>query len=83
MPAPTFTCAPGYKPFKFSSLATFTFVLHNDSLDEAITKVYHDGVLVSKSNKADPRVVSIKIQPFKGITTVVTQSSTNGQWRFG
>ena len=83
MPAPTFSCAPGYQPFRFSSLATFTFVLHNDSLDGAISKVYHDGVLVPKSNKADPRVVSIKIQPFKGITTVVTQSSTNGSWRFG
>jgi hypothetical protein len=84
MPAPTFTCAAGYTPFKFSSLATFTFVLQNDALDgETIDKVYHDGVLVPKSNKADPRVVSIKIQPFKGITTVVTQSSTNGSWRFG
>jgi hypothetical protein len=83
MPAPTFSCAPGYKPFKFSSLATFTFVLRNDSLDGTISKVYHDNVLVPKSNKADPRVVSIKVQPFKGITTVVTQSSTNGSWRFG
>jgi hypothetical protein len=83
MPAPTFSCAPGYTPFKFSSLATFTFVLRNDSLDGTISKVYHDNVLVPKSNKADPRVVSIKVQPFKGITTVVTQSSSNGQWRFG
>jgi hypothetical protein len=83
MPAPTFSCAPGYKPFKFSSLATFTFVLRNDSLDGTISKVYHDNVLVPKNNKADPRVISIKVQPFKGITTVVTQSSENGSWRFG
>ena len=83
MPAPTFSCAPGYTPFKFSTLATFTFVVRNDSVDGTISKAYHDGVLVPKSNKADPRVVSIKVQPFKGITTIVTQSSTNGSWRFG
>ena len=60
-------------------------MIRNASLEagEVIDKVYQDGVLVPKSNKADPRVVSIKIQPFKGITTVVTQSSTNGSWTFG
>jgi uncharacterized repeat protein (TIGR01451 family) len=83
MPAPGNSCATGYKPFKFSSLATFTFVVRNDSVDGTISKVYHDNVLVPKSNKADPRVVSIKVQPFKGITTIVTQSSENGSWRFG
>jgi hypothetical protein len=83
MPAPGNSCAPGYTPFKFSTLATFTFVVRNDSVDGKITKVYHDNVLVPKSTKTDPRVVSIKVQPFKGITTIVTQSSENGSWRFG
>lgn len=84
MPAPTFGCDPGYTPFVFSSVATFTFVIRNASLPagETIDKVFHDGVLVSKNSRADPRVVSIKVQPFKGITTVVTQSSTNGSWTF-
>jgi hypothetical protein len=83
MPAPGNSCVTGYTPFKFSSLATFTFVIRNDSIDGTITKVYHDNVLVPKNNKADPRVVTIKVQPFKGITTVVTQGSENGSWRFG
>jgi hypothetical protein len=81
MPAPGFEC--DQTPFVFSSPATFTFVLHNDSLPGEIKKVFHDGVLVSERPRDDPRVVSIKRENFKGITTVVVESSTNGSWDFG
>jgi hypothetical protein len=83
MPQPGTGCDDG-NPFVFSPPARFTFVIDNGSLPEGerINKVFHDGVLVSKSKRADPRVVSIKNQKFKGITTVVVQSSTNGSWDF-
>ena len=81
-------CMPagcGGTPFVFSPMAMFTFVIANDSLPqgETIDKVYHDGVLVSTRPRDDPHVVSIKVQKFKGITTVVVRSSTNGEWTFG
>jgi hypothetical protein len=59
-------------------------VLLNSSLDpgEVIDKVFHNGVLVSTNKNHDPYVASIKVQPFKGITTVVVRSSTNGRWDF-
>lgn len=83
IPAPSSTCST--TPFVFSPKATFTFVLLNSSLPpgEVIDKVYHDGVLVTTDRNADRYVVSIKVQPFKGITTVIVKSSTNGDWRFG
>lgn len=83
IPAPGSPC--DQTPFIFSSKATFTFVLLNSSLPEGetIDKVYHDGVLVSTNKNHDPYVQSIKIQPFKGITTVVVKSSKNGSWTFG
>ncbi len=84
IPAPGFGCDA--TPFVFSpKKATFTFVLLNSSLPEGetIDQVFHNGVLVSTSPSADPYVESIKIQPFKGITTVVVKSSTNGGWDFG
>ncbi len=81
-------CMPagcGGSPFVFSPMATFTFVIANSSLPagETIDKVYHDGVLVSTRPRDDPHVVSIKVQNFKGITTVVVRSSRNGGWTFG
>lgn len=81
IPAPGFDC--DQTPFVFSPLATFTFVLDNASVTGRITKVFHNGVLIPKSKRADPRVASIKIQKFKGITTIVVLSSTNGRWTFG
>jgi uncharacterized repeat protein (TIGR01451 family) len=81
IPAPGFEC--GQTPFVFSPLATFTFVLDNDSLPAEIKKVFHDGVLVSERLRDDPHVVSIKRENFKGITTIVVESSTNGKWGFG
>lgn len=83
LPSPGTECDAS--PFVFSPLATFTFVVTNASLPagEKIDTVYHDGVVVSKSKRADPRVVSIKNEKFKGITTIVVVSSTNGSWRFG
>jgi uncharacterized repeat protein (TIGR01451 family) len=82
-PAPGFEC--GETPFVFSPLATFTFVIQNASLPPGsrITSVYHDGVLVSKSKRAVPRVVRIKNEKFKGITTITVLSPTNGRWTFG
>ena len=79
-------CMPagcGGSPFVFSSLATFTFVLDNKSFSGEIKKVFHDGALVSTRPRDDPHVVRIKRENFKGITTVVVESSTNGQWNFG
>lgn len=83
LPSPGTECDAS--PFVFSPLATFTFVVANASLPagEKIETVYHDGAVVSKSRRADPRVVSIKNEKFKGITTIVVLSSTNGSWRFG
>ncbi len=83
IPAPTTPCNAA--PFVFSPKATFTFVLLNSSLPagEVIDKVYHDDVLLTTDRSADRYVVSIKVQPFKGITTVVVKSSTNGSWKFG
>jgi hypothetical protein len=83
IPAPLMDC--DLTPFMFSPKATFTFVILNSSLPEGetIDKVFHNGVLVSTNKNDDPYVESIKIQPFKGITTVVVKSSTNGSWEFG
>lgn len=83
IPAPGSAC--DQVPFVFSPKATFTFVILNSSLPagEVIDKVFHDGVLLTTDKNADRYVVSIKVQPFKGITTVVVKSSTNGQWTFG
>jgi hypothetical protein len=83
IPAPGFPCDE--TPFVFSPKATFTFVILNSSLPEGevIDKVFHNGVLVSTNKSHDPYVQSIKVQPFKGITTVVVRSSTNGSWDFG
>jgi hypothetical protein len=83
LPSPATGCDES--PFVFSSFATFTFVVSNASLPEgeSIDTVYHDGVVVSKSRRADPHVVRIKNEQFKGITTIVVESTTNGQWRFG
>ncbi len=83
IPAPESLCGPGVTPFVFSQLATFTFRIANASLPhgEAIDKVFRDGVLVSSSPNADPRVASITVAG--GVTTVVAQSSTNGEWTFG
>ncbi len=83
IPAPASAC--NTTPFVFSPKATFTFVLLNSSLPagEVIDKVYHDGVLLTTDRNADRYVLSIKVQPFKGITTVIVKSSTNGDWRFG
>ena len=85
MPAPSPGTGCDQSPFVFSSFATFTFVISNASLPEGetIDTVYHNGVVVSKQRRADPHVVSIKNQPFKGITTIVVESTQNGQWRFG
>lgn len=92
-PLATSVCAPSLpagtacdaSPFVFSPLATFTFVVANASLPagETIDTVYHDGVPVSTARNADPRVVRIKNEKFKGITTIVVLSSTNGRWTFG
>ncbi len=79
-------CMPagcGGTPFVFSPLATFTFVLDNNSFSGEIKKVFHDGVLVSERQRDDPHVVRIKRENFKGITTVVVESSKNGSWDFG
>ena len=83
IPAPSFACDE--TPFVFSSLATFTFQILNSSLPqgEVIDKVFHDGVLVSTRPRDDPHVVNIKNQKYKGFTTVIVQSSTNGIWDFG
>lgn len=83
LPSPGTECDAS--PFVFAPLATFTFVIDNASLPEGeeIDTVYHDGVVVSKSRRADPRVIKIKNESFKGITTVVVLSSTNGSWTFG
>lgn len=83
IPAPTFACDQA--PFVFSSFGTFTFQILNSSLPEgtAITKVFHDGALVSTRPRDDPHVVIIKNQKFKGITTVIVQSTRNGSWGFG
>jgi hypothetical protein len=84
IPAPLFGC--NATPFVFApKKATFTFVILNSSLppSEVIDQVFHNGVLVSTSPSADPYVESIKVQPFKGITTVTVKSSTNGSWTFG
>jgi uncharacterized repeat protein (TIGR01451 family) len=83
LPSPGTGC--DQSPFVFSSFATFTFVVSNASLPqgETIDTVYHNGVVVSKQRRADPHVVSIKNQPFKGITTIVVESTSNGSWRFG
>lgn len=82
IPSPLADC--DVTPFVFSTKATFTFVLLNSSLPEGevIDKVFHNGVLVSTNKNADPYVDSIKVQPFKGITTVVVKSSRNGTWAF-
>jgi hypothetical protein len=82
IPAPGSEC--GETPFVFSPMATFTFVLHNDSLPEGeqIKRVFHNGVLVSDRLRDDPHVVRIKREDFKGITIVVVESSTNGRWDF-
>ena len=48
-----------------------------------ITKVFHDGALVSSSPTADPRVVSIVFNNQKKTTTVVVKASENGGWDFG
>ncbi len=83
IPAPSSPC--GSTPFVFPTLATFTFRILNSSLPpgQTITKVFHDGVLVSTRPRDDPHVDMIKVQPFKGLTTVVVKSSTNGIWDFG
>ena len=96
LPAPGFGC--GTTPFVFSSLATFTFRIDNTQLPpvcthdddgdddcrlQKITQVFHDGVLVSSSPTADPRVVSITFNSTTKITTVVVLSSQNGKWGFG
>lgn len=83
IPAPESPC--NQTPFVFSPKATFTFVLLNSSLPEGevIDKVFHNGVLVSTNKNQDPYVEHIKVQPYKGITTVVVKSSTNGGWDFG
>jgi hypothetical protein len=82
LPSPGTAC--DVNPFVFSPLATFTFVIDNASLGgDTIDTVYHNGVVVSTSRRADPRVVKIKNEKFKGITTVVVESSRNGQWQFG
>jgi uncharacterized repeat protein (TIGR01451 family) len=83
IPAPGTPC--GASPFVFSSFAKFTFQMLNSSLPsgETIDKVFHDGALVSTRRRDDPHVVSIKVQPFKGITTVVVESTSNGSWTFG
>ena len=81
IPAPSFGC--DQTPFVFSPMATFTFVFDNASLPNPIHSMYHNGVLVSTRPRDDPHVVYIKNQPFKGITTVVVESSTNGHWTGG
>ena len=83
LPSPGTECDAS--PFVFSPFATFTFVIDNGSLPEGdeIDTVYHDGAVVSRSRKADPHVVIIKNERFKGITLVVVRSSTNGSWTFG
>jgi uncharacterized repeat protein (TIGR01451 family) len=83
IPAPSTPC--GGTPFVFSTPATFTFQILNASLPpgEKIDKVFHNGVLVSTRPRDDPHVEIIKIQAYKGITTVVVKSSTNGSWDFG
>ena len=81
IPAPLTACDQA--PFVFSPLATFTFVLDNASLPNPIHVVYHNGVVVSTRPRDDPHVVYIKVQPYKGITTVIVQSSRNGKWAFG
>lgn len=47
-----------------------------------ITKVFHDGVLVSATS-TDPKIVAITFSKSTLITTVVVKSSTNGSWTFG
>jgi uncharacterized repeat protein (TIGR01451 family) len=81
LPAPGSGCAPGYTPFQFDGLATFTFVLDSKTYGK-ITKVFEDGVEVSSAANADPRVVSIS-PPKQGKITVVVASSDNGGWDFG
>ncbi len=81
IPSPLTACDQA--PFVFSPLATFTFVFDNASLPNPIHSIYHNGVLVSTRQRDDPHVVYIKNQPYKGITTVIVQSSTNGRWDFG
>jgi len=96
IPEPGDSCLSSFTPFVFSPLATFTFRILNSSLPlvctddddddddcklRKITQVFDDGVLVSSSLTADPRVVSITTGPL--VTTVVVQSSENGSWNFG
>jgi uncharacterized repeat protein (TIGR01451 family) len=83
LPSPGTECDAA--PFVFSPLATFTFVISNATLPvgDEIDTVYHDGQVVSTNRRADPHVVIIKNERFKGITLVVVRSSTNGQWSFG
>ncbi len=82
LPSPGTECDES--PFVFSTLATFTFLIDNASLPsgEEVDTVFHDGVVVSKNRKADPHVVIIKNERFKGRTIVVVKSSTNGSWTF-
>jgi uncharacterized repeat protein (TIGR01451 family) len=81
LPAPGSGCAPGYTPFEFDGLATFTFVLDSKTYGK-ITQVFEGDVLVLSDPNADPRVVSIS-PPKQGKITVVVQSSDNGGWTFG
>lgn len=83
IPAPSTAC--GGAPFVFSSFATFTFQILNSSLppNTNITKVFHNGQLVSTRPRDDPHVVIIKNQRFKGITMVIVESTKNGRWDFG
>jgi uncharacterized repeat protein (TIGR01451 family) len=83
IPAPGSPCDTA--PFVFSTPATFTFRILNASLPPGttITKVFHNGVLVSTRPRDDPHVEMIKVQPFRGLTTVVVESTTNGIWDFG
>lgn len=86
IPAAGETC-PGSPPFPFDSTspATFTFTIANASLPKGvkITKVFHDGALVSTSPSVFPHVERITIDNRRKTTTVVVKALENGRWGFG
>jgi uncharacterized repeat protein (TIGR01451 family) len=86
IPSAGATC-PSSTSFSFdtSAPATFTFTIANSTLPRGvkITKVFHDGVLVSTDPDDFPHVQSIRVDNRRKITTVVVKALENGRWGFG
>jgi uncharacterized repeat protein (TIGR01451 family) len=86
MPQPGETCPSTTRfPFDSAAPATFTFTIANSTLPKGtkITKVFHDGLLVSTDPAVFPHVESIRIDTRTKTTTVVVKALENGRWGFG